>query len=58
MYAQLFLCLSIDHGRQYLFFVEGVNRVTGCIDEIRNLLNKTTSQSPPCEGVDRGSYKF
>ena len=34
MYAQLFLCLSIDHGRQYLFFVEGVNRVAGCIDEI------------------------
>jgi len=54
MYVELFLCLYIDYGWQRLFFMEGVNRVAGCIDEIMNLLNKTTSQSPRCEGGDRG----
>ena len=58
MYAQFFLCLYINDGWQYLFFVEGVNRVTGCIDEIRNLLNKTTPQSPPSQGGDKGELEL
>ena len=34
MYAQFFLCLYINDGWQYLLFLEGINRVAGCINEI------------------------
>ncbi|MBE7548247.1 MAG: ATP-binding cassette domain-containing protein [Planctomycetia bacterium] len=33
-FCWVFLCLSLNHGREHLFLVEGFNRITGCCNEI------------------------